>query len=74
MNHDELITTTEVSTALGLSRTRVRVLAKSRGLGLKIGRDWRFTASDVANMRVRVNGRPAGSLNKSALARGPEPG
>ena len=51
-------TTTEAAAELGIDESRVRRIASDRGLGYKLGRDWRFTDGDVEAMRSRVPGRP----------------
>jgi len=47
-----------LAAALGISRQRVLVLARSRGLGAKIGRDYVFRQADLDAMRERRPGRP----------------
>ena len=54
----ELMTTDAMAAALGLSAPRVRALAKSRGVGWQIGRDWLFRQEDIEGLRVRRPGRP----------------
>ena len=49
----------EVATRLGITPRQVQHLAKSTGIGRKIGRDWQFTAAEVARLqRRRKCGRP----------------
>lgn len=52
------LTSGEVAERLGISRRRVTELAKSRGVGTQVGRDWLFSENDVAAMRDRKPGRP----------------
>ncbi len=49
---------THVAKILGVGRTEVGRLARTRKLGFKIGRDWIFTVQDIEAMRVRIPGRP----------------
>lgn len=58
MNWPDYLTSTQVADRLNLTSSRVLRLAKSRGLGQRIGRDWLFTESDIAAMQTRVPGRP----------------
>ena len=43
----------EVAALLGVTRSYVVKLAKRLGVGVRIGRDWRFTEADVAALRGR---------------------
>jgi hypothetical protein len=56
----ETYTAPEVAALLALSEDRVRRLATRLGVGRKHGRDWLFSAADVAVMRDRntQRGRP----------------
>lgn len=51
-------TTTDVAAELGIDESRVRRMAADRGLGYKLGRDWRFSDDDINAMRERAPGRP----------------
>lgn len=55
------ITVADVVAQLDLSEDRVRRLAVALGVGRKHGRDWLFSAADIAAMRARntQRGRPA---------------
>lgn len=53
-----MLTTAQVAATLNLTPARVRVLAKSRGVGRKHGRDWSFKLEDVDRLRPRKAGRP----------------
>jgi hypothetical protein len=53
-----LYSTSQAAVQLNISSRRVRALAKSRQLGITIGRAWVFTQADIDAMRKRVNGRP----------------
>ena len=55
-----LFTTAQAAAKLGLTPDRVRVLAKSRGLGARMGRWWVYTVDDIKAMRRRKPGRPRG--------------
>lgn len=57
----EARSTEQAAEELGVSVRRVRALARSRGLGTRIGRDLLFTPEDVDAMRERRPGRPVGS-------------
>ena len=48
----------QVAAELGITPGRVSRLARSRGVGLLVGRDWLFRPSDVDAMRTRQPGRP----------------
>ena len=51
----------EVATRLGITPRQVQHLAKTNGIGRKVGRDWQFTAAEVARLqRRRGRGRPKG--------------
>jgi len=51
----------EVATRLGITPRQVQHLAKSTGIGRKVGRDWQFTAAEVARLQKRRGrGRPKG--------------
>lgn len=52
------MTTIQVAAELGLTPGRVRQLARERGVGIHHGRDWMFSAADVAALRERAPGRP----------------
>ena len=54
-----LYTTREAAAYLGVHVTRVRQLAAT-GIGTRVGRDWVFTAADLAAMAARRTavGRP----------------
>lgn len=55
----DLKTVAEVATILGVNGSRVRVLAKHRGVGWQVSRGtWLFSPADVDAMRVRTPGRP----------------
>jgi len=54
----DALTTNQVAAELGISRDRIPRLARSRGVGQRVGRDWLFTAADVEAMRDRRPGRP----------------
>lgn len=54
----ELMTTADVAAALGVTVGRVRQLARARGAGWEIGRDWLFRPEDVDALRDRRPGRP----------------
>jgi hypothetical protein len=56
----DLLTAADVAAALGLTPSRVRALARSRGVGRRVGRDWLFGASDLERLRERTPGRPVG--------------
>lgn len=43
----------EVAALIGVTRSYVVKLAKRLGVGVRIGRDWRFTEDDVAALRGR---------------------
>ena len=62
---DEAYTAPEVATLLSLSEDRVRRLAIALHVGRKHGRDWLFSAADVAAMRARntQRGRPSMARN-----------
>lgn len=53
-----LYSSEEVATELGISNRRVPALAKSRGLGQKVGNSLVFTPEEVDAMRERRPGRP----------------
>lgn len=53
-----LLGTTETAQLLGVSPGRVRQLAASRHLGIKLGRIWIFTRDDIDAMRIRKAGNP----------------
>lgn len=53
----ELLTPPQVAAMLGIDRTRVLRLAKSRHVGWQVGRDWLFRPEDVEAMRARRTGR-----------------
>lgn len=57
---EDTYTAPEAATLLSLSEDRVRRLAIALHVGRKHGRDWLFSASDVAAMRARntQRGRP----------------
>ena len=64
-----LYTTKQVAKILGVDDSRVRVLAQSRGVGIKLGSGaWVFTEQDIENMKDRKPGRPGATTTK------PEPG
>jgi hypothetical protein len=49
----------EVAVRLGITPRQVQHLAKSTGIGRKVGRDWQFTAAEVAKLAKRRGcGRP----------------
>lgn len=50
--------TLQAALALGISDRRVRALAASRGLALRIGQNLMFTREEIAAMRERKPGRP----------------
>ena len=54
----DLLTPPQVAEILGIDRSRVLRLAKSRGVGWRFGRDWLFRPADVDAMRERKPGRP----------------
>lgn len=57
----ELLSTDEVAAELGLERTRIQQLARSRGIGTPIGKQgWRvFTRQEVESLKdSRRVGRP----------------
>lgn len=55
-----LYSAADVAAKLGISQSRVRALAQSRGLGQQpIPRTWVFTDADLDAMRDRKPGRPA---------------
>lgn len=54
----ELLTSAEVAETLGVSLRRVQQLARSRGVGQQVGREWLFRPEDVEQMRDRKPGRP----------------
>ncbi len=54
----DLLTTAQVAALLGISRDRVPRLARSRGVGRRVGRDWLFSPAEVAALRLRKPGRP----------------
>ena len=49
----KLYSTNEAAAALHLSAETVRRLARLHTLGLRMGRDWLFTAADLEQMRQR---------------------
>ncbi len=55
---NKLFTTADLARLLNVSTGRVRVLAKVRRLGNKVGRDWVFSIEDIEGMRLRMPGRP----------------
>ena len=59
---DRLYAAPELAEMLNLSEDRVRRLAVRLGVGRKHGRDWLFSAADVAVLRARntQRGRPFG--------------
>lgn len=69
MTPPPLLTTADVADRLGLTPSRVRALARSRGVGRRVGRDWLFDASDLERLRERKAGRPVG-WRKAALPSG----
>ena len=49
----------EVALRLNITPRQVQHLAKSTGIGRKVGRDWQFTAAEVARLQKRRGcGRP----------------
>jgi hypothetical protein len=49
----------EVAARLNITPRQVQHLAKSTGIGRKVGRDWQFTAAEVARLaKRRGRGRP----------------
>lgn len=54
-------TTDDIAARLGVSRRRVQALASDRGLGRKVGRDYRFTERELELMTPRSSGRPRGT-------------
>lgn len=63
---ERLYTTRQAAEILGVSTARVLALAKSRMLGLKLGRDWVFRDYELQAMTSRHPGRP----RKGVLAGG----
>lgn len=56
----KLYTADEVAAKLGISHQRVRVIAKSRDLGTKVGKRLTvFSDGDIENMCQRKVGRPS---------------
>ena len=53
-----LRTSAQVAKGFGITPGRVSRLARSRGVGVFVGRDWLFRPSDVDAMRTRQPGRP----------------
>lgn len=52
-------TTIDVANLLNLSENAVRLLARTKKLGIRMGRSWTFTAEDVERMKSRnPRGRP----------------
>lgn len=47
------MTTNQIAQRLGLNPSRIRQLAAELGVGTKIGRDWMFTADDLATLETR---------------------
>lgn len=45
------LTTATAAAQIGCNPSTVRRLAAQHGVGVKIGRDWIFTAADVAKLR-----------------------
>lgn len=63
---DELFTTTQIAERTGRLKKTVSKIAKERGIGRKLGRDWVFTAAEVEEIekidrrggRLRRDGSP----------------
>jgi excisionase family DNA binding protein len=57
-----MLTTAQAAQELHVSRSRViHLIHAGRLPAQKIGRDWLILPADLELVRVRVNGRPAGS-------------
>lgn len=61
-------TSAQAAAALGLSRNRVRQIARARNVGAKWARDWRFTAADLPRLRPGPVGWPKGRPRKKSGA------
>jgi hypothetical protein len=55
----KLYSTEEAAHTLGVVPQRVRALAAHRGVGMKVGRAWVFTAADILKLKPGRIGRPA---------------
>lgn len=55
---EPLLSTRHAAAILNLTPKRVRELAKSRGVGQQLGREWVFRRADIEAMRNRRPGRP----------------
>lgn len=53
--------TQEVADDLGVTPGRIRQLARALRVGIRVGRDWRFSGNDVAALRARVGQRKRNS-------------
>lgn len=67
---EDLLTVSQVAGHLGITPGRVRVLARTRGVGRRLGRDWLFSEDHLAALAVRRPGRPPGE-RRSELLSGP---
>jgi hypothetical protein len=54
----ELLTSAQVAETLGISKQRLSVLARTRGVGWPVGSERLFRPEDIDALTVRVNGRP----------------
>ncbi len=65
MAQQRTITTTTAGAILDLCPSHVRRLARTHGLGIKAGRDWLFTRSEVDRIgRLPGPGRPYGAKDR----------
>lgn len=58
---ERLYTTQQVADALGISPRRVIAIARYRGIGQQLGREWAFHEVDIDTMRPHIHrkaGRP----------------
>lgn len=60
MGTEDLFTTAHVAELTGRLKKTVSQIAKERGIGRKLGRDWLFTPEEVAEIQKidRRGGRP----------------
>lgn len=55
---DKLYIATEAGKILGISSSRVRMLARDRRVGQMLGNQWVFNQAEIERMKVRRDGRP----------------
>jgi len=60
-----LLTTADAARILGVCRSRVRALAKARGVGTKLTGAWFFTPDEVEAMQPGAPGRPPKAHTKT---------